>query len=340
MSSCVHALNSDISGIGVRISYYLQTLLLACLSVRSGSVDEISGALYTLMATNTAMAVTGLILGLKPNPEITFEDAVIMVYLLSMGWITVLASLAFCNRLSDKTKILQLVSVIQGYVILAFAFAVLATAPSFGQSPQCNHEAVAVIFRPFAALQQGRVLGWCLVSLMLMGYTAMTVWDYLAPLLEPQERENSENVVESRPPIRQEPFSTSDFVLSAPANTTTLQRPASVYEETPALVDENLLTMLLFILIVWAFFVLNIELVIHWYQPSPDNSVPNWQFGQILPLFLTLLPFIQMSSAFNRFGVKPTKLVEGTAMISVINDNEYDNQQKSLLKKLRARRSV
>ncbi|KAJ7624287.1 hypothetical protein DFH06DRAFT_1445958 [Mycena polygramma] len=225
MSSCAHTLNPDISGIGVRISYYLQTFFLGCLSVRSGSVDEITGALYTLIATNTAMSVTGLILGLKADPEITFQDAVVVVYLLSMGWGTVLASLAFCNRLSDETKVLQLVSVIQGYVILVFAFAVLATAPSFGQVPQCNHEAVAVIFRPFSALKQGRVLGWCVVSLMLIGYTAMTVWDYLAPLLEPQEMEKQENVVQFRPPIRPEPFSTSDFVISAAANTTALQRP-------------------------------------------------------------------------------------------------------------------
>lgn len=42
--------------------------------MRSGSLDEIAGALYTLMATNTAMAVTDLILGLKPRPEISFQE--------------------------------------------------------------------------------------------------------------------------------------------------------------------------------------------------------------------------------------------------------------------------
>ncbi|KAJ6554329.1 hypothetical protein B0H19DRAFT_144969 [Mycena capillaripes] len=82
---CLYTLNTDISGIGVRISYYLQTLFLGFLSARSGSLDEITGALYTLMATNSAMAVTGLILGLKSEPEISFQDAIIMIYLLSMG---------------------------------------------------------------------------------------------------------------------------------------------------------------------------------------------------------------------------------------------------------------
>ena len=86
-------MNNDVSGIGVRISFYLQTLLLgetstgtevvaswltdllpACLSARSGSPDEITGALYTLIATNMAMAITALILGLRPEPEITFHE--------------------------------------------------------------------------------------------------------------------------------------------------------------------------------------------------------------------------------------------------------------------------
>jgi hypothetical protein len=87
-------MNTDVSGIGVRISFYLQilflggrliiavvyvlhaslTILSACLSARSGSLDEITSSLYTLIATNMAMAVTALILGWKPNPEISFHE--------------------------------------------------------------------------------------------------------------------------------------------------------------------------------------------------------------------------------------------------------------------------
>lgn len=90
-------MNTDISGIGVRISFYLQALFLgaqspsipfpivsvdamrrreACLSARSGSLDEITGALYTLVATNMAMAVTSLILGFKRTREMTFHECV------------------------------------------------------------------------------------------------------------------------------------------------------------------------------------------------------------------------------------------------------------------------
>jgi hypothetical protein len=94
--ACIYSegppMNTDIGGIGVRISFYLQTLFLgvpsndrilierliemlpASLSARSRSLEEVIGSLYTLIATNMAMAITALILGLKPQPEITFHE--------------------------------------------------------------------------------------------------------------------------------------------------------------------------------------------------------------------------------------------------------------------------
>jgi hypothetical protein len=51
-----------------------KSALSACISARSGSLDEIIGALYTLIATSMAMAVTSLLLGLKPVPEISYHE--------------------------------------------------------------------------------------------------------------------------------------------------------------------------------------------------------------------------------------------------------------------------
>lgn len=76
-------LNTDIGGIGVRISFYLQSLFLALLSARSKSFNETSGALYTLVTTNIAMVVTSFILGFKSSPEISFHEYVgILLFLL------------------------------------------------------------------------------------------------------------------------------------------------------------------------------------------------------------------------------------------------------------------
>ncbi|KAJ7221286.1 hypothetical protein GGX14DRAFT_558784 [Mycena pura] len=304
MSSCAHVLNSDISGIGVRISYYLQTFFLGCLSVRSGNVNEIIGALYTLMATNIAMAATGLILGFKPQPEISFQDAVVIIYLLSMGWITAMVSLASCKRLSDDTGIPALVPVIHAYTMLSFAFAVLATATTFGQHPECNNEAVAVIFHPFSALGHGRIAGWCIVGFAFFSYTETLVR---------RTRDQPPVVCMSEPDPG--PY---------PTSTWTLKRQATDYGDPRAFIDYPLLVELVVIFLIWVFFMVNTELVIHRYQPTQEVSVPNWQFGQILPMFLTILPITNMVSAFITFGMKPTKQVYKTVKVFVIHDAEYD----------------
>jgi len=87
-------MNTDIGGLGVRISFYMQTIFLggcyspllhltlnprhvlqlAALSARSEKLEENMGALSTLIATNMAMAVTALILGLRPEPEMSFQE--------------------------------------------------------------------------------------------------------------------------------------------------------------------------------------------------------------------------------------------------------------------------
>ncbi|KAJ6508096.1 hypothetical protein DFH09DRAFT_1199344 [Mycena vulgaris] len=335
MSTCPHSysLNPDISGIGVRVSFYLQTLFLGCLSARSGSLDEISGALYTLMATNTAMAVTGLILGLKPMPEISFQDALVMLYLLSMAWITVMASLASCNRLSEDTKILQLCSVIQGYVILTFALTVLGKAPSFGQSADCNPYAAAVIFRPFSALKSGRIFGWIVVGLACMIYTIMTARDYTTRVLK-KIRESQRQVgrEEAPPPVAQDgsvPIFTPPEKRQLPINTSGLRRQFTDYGTPRLLIHWPLVFTLLFITLFWAFFVLNTELVIRWNRPpSQATSGTNWQFGQILPLFLAFLPLINMINTFNRFGLKPTRLEYREVKVSVIYDAGFDARQR------------
>jgi len=44
-------------------------------------------------------------------------------------------------------------------------------------------------------------------------------------------------------------------------------------------------------------------------------------------MFLTLLPLVNMVSAFSQFGIKPTKQVEREQLVrvSVIYDRELDN---------------
>ncbi|KAJ7919430.1 hypothetical protein B0H13DRAFT_1988876, partial [Mycena leptocephala] len=219
-------------------------------------------------------------------------------------------------RLSNETNILQLISVIQSYVIMVFAFAVLAKAPSFGENADCNQEAVAVIFRPFSALRHGRIFGWCTIGLMFVTYTITTARDYLAKIKDKKKKKKSQRSQnESKSP--QSIFKYSDTAARA-AGPSTLNRATTSYGPATAFVDHQLLVILFLILIIWVFLVLNTELIIRFYPPTEDDSVTNWQFGQILPMFLPVLPFINMVSAFKEFGLKPTKRVLREVEMSVI----------------------
>ncbi|KAJ7208569.1 hypothetical protein GGX14DRAFT_365295 [Mycena pura] len=280
------------------------------------------------MATNTAMAVTSLILGLKPHPEISFQDAVIIVYLLSMSWITVVFSLASCSRLYGGTTTLQLVSILQSYVIMAFTCVVVAQAPSFGQSPDCNQDAVAVIFGPFSALKSGRIAGGTIVGLVVIGYTIMTIRDYraLKNKTKGKVQESSDPTPDSKSEASARPKFKEFPISSGPLDPIR----AGLQKRRRRLIDGQLLFVLLCIAMFWIFFVLNTELVIRRNQPTQADSGLSWQFGQILPVFLTFLPLINMISAFKKFGIKPTKQVnvhrtEVEMRVTIVWDNSQKN---------------
>ncbi|KAH8822263.1 hypothetical protein DL96DRAFT_1620574 [Flagelloscypha sp. PMI_526] len=324
MQSCQYQLNQDISGIGVRISFYLQTLFLSCLSARSESIDEIYGSLFTLLLTNTSMAVTGLILGLAPKPEIDYQDAIIVLYLLFLGWVAATASLASCKRLRKEMKILELASVIQSFAVMAFAFIVLGNADRFGKRPACNQTAVAFIFRPFSALKSGRIFGWVIVALIAGCYIVMTVWDYTARLINSRrvmKEPKTENPLPFVSPPTAGPLAATVSVKEElPRSSGNLERPATFYGTATVLKDDRLLFILLLVLVSWAFFVLNIELLIR-RNHSSQNDPSSWQFGQILPMFLTLQTFSKMVLAFMEFGIKPVIRIEKemTVIIPVVD---------------------
>lgn len=308
-------MNTDISGIGVRISFYLQTLFLGFLSARSGYLHEISGALYTLMATNMATALTAFILGLKPEPAITFHDALVILYLLTMSWVTVISSLASCSRFSTGTQVLQLFSVVQSYTILALALVVLSRTKIFGSQPECNQHAVVVIFRPFPAMRGGHIFGWIVTVLLAVGYTIMTVRDYTAQAMRKwkerrHKKEGPDRPVRPATRIRHRSIEvipereTENIVQVAQANDEILN-----YAYRP-LVDDRLLVMLFFILLLWVFFVLNTELLIRWNHFAVADGGSPWGFGQILPMFLTILPCVNAINAFREFRFRPTKQVD------------------------------
>ncbi|KAJ7054544.1 hypothetical protein C8F01DRAFT_1259386 [Mycena amicta] len=347
---CPPSMNTDISGIGMRVSFYLQTLFLSCLSARSASLEEIMGALYTLLFTNTAMAVTALILGFKRVPEMSLQDAIVVFYLLMLSWTTVTLTLPAGARLpstSPRTarslSLLHTLSVLQSYTIFAFALALFATAPSFGSpsSRPCNPSARAVLFRPFPLLGAGRVLGFVLTGVLVLGYTGVLVRDHLPPAPERvrrwmrrtvlrrvpdgerAERPNANANSRAGADGQQQPQPFGETVGLALGSTLprfvpqyhsrTSARGKSHTHNTPSYdlqIAWPLLIHLLVVLVLWALVVMNTELLILWNGGGGGSGVgasgsgSGWGFGQILPMFLVLLPLANVVDAFREYGLR------------------------------------
>ncbi|PVF99844.1 hypothetical protein CPB86DRAFT_872278 [Serendipita vermifera] len=316
-STCVNRggppMNTDVSGIGVRISFYLQTLFLAYLSARSNTPEETTSSLYTLIATNSAMAVTALTLGLKPRPEITFHDAIVVFYLLYLSWICVYFSMP--SRKGFPA--LKCYSVFQSYLFFAFALTLLIKAKSFGNKPECNPNAVVVLFRPFPALTSGRIVGWLIIVSIIAAYTFITVKDLTASqrkkfnlsykvfkFRKSTEKPDVEATAEGvkPPPTTIDNDNNMDFIELGITPQFKVQSQKYVIP-----IDWKLLLKLIVVTILWSLSVMNTELLIVWsHFESADDSRSSWQFGQLLPLFLVVIPFVNMVSCFRKkHGLRP-----------------------------------
>ncbi|KAF7293808.1 hypothetical protein HMN09_01176600 [Mycena chlorophos] len=311
MSGCANGtqpiMNTDISGPGVRISFYLQTLFLSCLFARSESLDELTGALYTLLSTNTAMAVTALILGFKPQPEISFHDALIVLYLLSLSGTAVFIILPTINKFPEASKTLRYFSVIQTYAILAFMLAVLIKADGFGDFPGCNHLAVIALFRPINALHAGRILCLVLAGLFTLLYTGLLIKDHLRAVQKKRQLRKATTQLPMPADSNNAPDPGLNRQGTAPRASAKSARPVRKPEEEidyEMPIAWDVLVQITVITILWALAVMNTELLIRWSGFAPSDS-SSWQFGQVLPMFLLVQPLTDLINAFSEHGIRP-----------------------------------
>lgn len=309
-------MNMDVCGIGVRISFYLQTLFLACWSLRSYDPQEIAGALYTVIITNMAMTVTVLIHGLKPEPEISFHDALIAFYLIFLS--TFIVTLCCLYKLASRIlspSMLGLLSIVQTYAFFALGFILLARADTFGNTPACNNNGLIVMFQSYSIVPSGRVVGYTLVTLLFVMYTGYIIWLHNPALLKkmaflarkqavlPLERDvewtqrnqnaDSHNNTERH---ASRPFLNIKINLQSILN-------SSVN------VDFILISGLLLFLVIPGVVIGELLIKRSNFAPDPDPR-SDWQFGQVLPMFLVIIPLVGLLGSFREHGLRRMPVAE------------------------------
>jgi hypothetical protein len=68
------------------------------------------------------------------------NSALLVLYLLSLSSIALWFAFVRCPRFHHASTVVKVIVIVHAYLIIALAFAVLITAPSFGSAPSCNAE--------------------------------------------------------------------------------------------------------------------------------------------------------------------------------------------------------
>ncbi|KAJ7734469.1 hypothetical protein B0H16DRAFT_1892490 [Mycena metata] len=97
------------------------------------------------------MAVTSLILSLRPEPDLTFHDGLVVSYLL--GFST--SSMFFYITTRPMVRV---VAVLQNCAVSAFTLLLWIKAKTFGSIPACNTNTYIFLFVPIHALKPGRII--------------------------------------------------------------------------------------------------------------------------------------------------------------------------------------
>ncbi|KAJ6621217.1 hypothetical protein B0H10DRAFT_1021653 [Mycena sp. CBHHK59/15] len=177
------ASNPDISGIGVRVSFYLQTFLLVILVDRSW--QDAPTALWTFIATSAGLVIATITQ--HQSNDLTFLEALQvsnLVWLANFGTFVALASYSRQKAASHKelnARVgpdynVKFGAMVQTLFSMALTIYMWSTAESFGTMPQCSHLISYMVFAvKVPAIGAGKIVGLTASSFLTAAYILITL---------------------------------------------------------------------------------------------------------------------------------------------------------------------
>ncbi|KAF8648509.1 hypothetical protein AX16_006215 [Volvariella volvacea WC 439] len=130
--------SGDISGRGVRLSFYIQGACLIISALYSQPDWRMVGTSAPFAVTGIVYAICTVALGFMPEPEITIYDAIISNSLGGIALLSVLTlALIFYLKHDTHSKVMRTIMGGQALVLIASAISVTYAIPDFGLHPQC-----------------------------------------------------------------------------------------------------------------------------------------------------------------------------------------------------------
>ncbi|KAF9473014.1 hypothetical protein BDN70DRAFT_886280 [Pholiota conissans] len=296
-------LNTDIAGIGVRISTYVQAFLSIITITVSPSLTDIYNQAFPYVIMNISVTVAALVLGFSSNPQITLQDATVAWYFTVIPFVIHIIAgkkLAHRNKLHNAINtsswdiIPNIVFLSIMYILsAAFTLAVFRHHETFGISPECNTAARVFFFgtrtithRWFVgmAVVYGLLLAMVFIPMILKGL--LLAW-LLSSMRKPENDEERQEAERQQKHIAE------------------LKKKASAEVNFEA--DYRSGVVVFAVLVVWIVFT-ELTVVKNNFAPA-EGSI--WQFGQIFPLIILAVPLLSTARAVTEF-VKgaPTRRAE------------------------------
>ncbi|KAF9461653.1 hypothetical protein BDZ94DRAFT_1310404 [Collybia nuda] len=283
-------LNTDVAGIGVRISFYVQASLSIIFAVVSPPGDATYSQSLIYIVTNISIISTAIILGFSPNPQITLQDCIVITFIVFLSTIASFPNMvrsAFAESITEaddwQSYSLAFLLFVMRALNTAFMLKLLLDHETFGRYPQCNSKAKLFIFRTFTASQAWFIFTFSVQVIDLMLSVIPILWQLVLIVRFAFEPEETLELDER------------------PMNAREAEAAVNLFRNIGLLGWPTALTLL--------FCVIFTELTIHVNNFAPTEGRV-WQFGQILPLFLVVLPLIDITKALTR-DIRNARLRQG-----------------------------
>ncbi|KAJ7724407.1 hypothetical protein B0H16DRAFT_1698723 [Mycena metata] len=149
MSECTNIVtNSAISGLGVRLSLYLQTLITV-IFIRL-SPENATPSWWAMSTTSIGLAVASFVTGAQRS--ISLVDGIISSYLLVLPLTAAIyAEVRLIERKLAVSPLLVIAGFIRGALMSAFGLWIWGSSPTFGSIPECNDSINIFVFRQIRA---------------------------------------------------------------------------------------------------------------------------------------------------------------------------------------------
>ncbi|THH33461.1 hypothetical protein EUX98_g747 [Antrodiella citrinella] len=363
--------NPDISGIGVRLSFYLQNFLLVLLVDRSW--EDAPSALWTFTSTSFGLTIAAIVQA--QQAQLSFFQALQvtnLVWLANFGSFLALASYSRHRTIKDEEQktssgdssptcetdghhhrrpgseksrpdlVVKLAAMSQIFFSMALTLVTWARPDIFsndgGDSKEtCDVKYVAFFGAIFPARGSGRVLGLTATCLLFIGYLVITMHELHVLVTKNRKRDMRRAEKMKREEERDLNLPTLRMPMPEPSNNGSnddhdLTRSPSPYPPSGSPMvppeererkhrhrrleehrsrranwgtdlDPMLLGLTIFQVIVFTYFIVCEELLLH-INTLSDNSDQQWGFGQILALIVVVPSLISVIGAFreHKFG--------------------------------------